>query len=330
MKRKIGTLWFAICLLPGAAFAGELEERTKLTQYVASLFQAEEFAELDRLAEKYRREESRTGSGVWKLTRFYMGLYGPGGPESQREARIIALEEKYLRWAEQNPKSTVAHIGYAGVLIDHGWYFRGTAPASEVPREAWKPLREYLAKARKYLLAHKEDALVDPHWYSIMLVVAKAESWPRPDFRKLVEEGAARHPYYYDLYFSAIHYLLPKWHGDRAQIEEFANFAVEKTQEKEGIGMYARVYWYVSQIQYGTELFTGTQIVWDKMSGGIDDVLARYPDQWNINNFAHFACLARDRQKTAELTVRVTGGPIIAAWDNREATYEKCRKWATS
>lgn len=328
MKRTIGTLWFAICLLPGSAFAGELEERVELKRYVASLFQAEEFAELDRLAEKFRKEESRTGSGLWKLTLFYGGLYLPREAGFGHEA-YEALEGKYLRWAEQNPESTVAHIGFANTLVDHAWVFRGTGWASEVPRDAWKPFREYLAKARLYLRDHKQ-AKLDPQWYYVMLVVAKGESWPRPAFQKLVDEGIGRHPYYYEIYFVAIDYLLPKWHGDRARIEEFANFAVEKTQEKEGIGMYARVYWYASQIQYGTELFTGTQVVWKKMSAGIDDVLARYPDQWNINNFAHFACLARDRRKTAELTVRIKDGPILYAWQNKRESYEKCRKWATS
>jgi hypothetical protein len=330
MKRTIGTLWFVICLLPGSAFAGELEERVELKTYISTLFQAEEFDELDRLAEKYRTQESRTESGLWKLTLFYDGLYVPQESDGEVEALFVADEEKFRRWAEQNPNSAVAHIGYAQVLINHAWFFRGSGWASEVPREAWKPFREYHAKAHRHLLDHRQDALVDPQWYNVMLRIAKAENWPRSAFQKLVDEAVGRHPYFYEIYFKAIDYLLPMWHGDPAQIEEFANFAVEKTQDKEGLGMYARIYWYASQAQFRTELFTDTQIVWDKMSVGIDDVLARYPDQWNINNFAHFACLARDRRKTAELTVRIEDGPILYAWQNKRESYEKCRKWATN
>lgn len=314
------------CLVP--AYAGELEDREVIARQMSFLFVTEEFAELDRLAEVYRSAESRTDSGLWKLTLFYIGLYVPRASGRYDAAYYEAIEEKYLRWTEQNPHSTVARIGYASTLISHAWTFRGHGPASEVPPEAWAPFREYLAKARLYLLDPGQDWRIDPQWYDVMLVLAKSEGWSPTDFSALVDEATERHPYYYEIYFKAIGYLLPKWYGDRALIEDFAGFAVERTREREGEGMYARIYWYVSQIQYGTELFTDTQVVWSRMAKSIDDVLVRYPDQWNINNFARFACLAGDKEKTRELVARVVGRPMSAVWDDREPFFERCRSWA--
>lgn len=65
------------------------------------------------------------------------------------------------------------------------------------------------------------------------------------------------------------------------------------------------------------------------MKRGIADVLKRYPDQWNINNFAHFACLAGDRDETAKLTARVTDS-IPEAWANDATLLARCREWANA
>jgi hypothetical protein len=65
------------------------------------------------------------------------------------------------------------------------------------------------------------------------------------------------------------------------------------------------------------------------MKRGIVDVLKRYPDQWNINNFAHFACLAGDRKETARLTALVTE-PIREAWAKDATLFARCRDWASS
>lgn len=325
--RTIGLLLAVSALAAAAglpARAGELEDRGAIKRDVSALFTAEEFDALDRMAAEYRTQESRTASGLWKLTLFYHGLYVPReGPAD--DAYWVAVEKKFLRWAAHNPHSAAAHIGYANTLIHHTWFYRGKGWARDVPQEAWKPFNEYLEKARLYLMEHKETA--DSKWYDVMLVTAKAENWPLDRFLALVEEATAKYPYFYEIYFRAIDYLLPKWHGDVAMIEAFANLAVEKTREREGTGMYPRIYWYASQIQYGTSLFTGTEVVWARMSAGIDDVLARYPDQWNINNFAHFACLARDREKAAALLARIEGEPIEYAWAHKLATYKVCKTW---
>lgn len=329
MTKRISAL-LLIALIAAAwtpVRAGELEDRAAIARRVSALFQAEKFDELDRMADEFRTRESRSNSGLWKLTLFYGGLY------VQHEGKVDEgyfekVENLLLKWAEQNPDSTVARIGYAATLIDHAWFYRGTGWARNVPAEAWEPFYEYVAKARLHLLEHKEVTDKDPVWYHMMLVVAKAENWPLDRFLHLVEEGTAKHPYFYEIYFRAIEYLLPKWHGDRSMIEGFANIAVEKTREREGEGMYARIYWFTSQVQYETRLFTDSDIIWARMSAGIDDVLARYHDQWNINNFAHFACLARDRNKAAALLARIDGPPIRSAWANDVTNYESCKSWA--
>lgn len=330
------TIWMVLCLLPvclASAQASEPEDNQAIERHVLNLFEAEEFAELDRLAEKYRANETRTGAGHWKLTMFYSGLSSVNPPCACDGAttaafrEIESIEARYLRWIEQNPESTVARIAYASTLTDHAWLFRGTGLGSMVAPEAWAPFRDHLAKARRYLRDHKQNTRNDPQWYFVMLIVAKGENWSLLAFQRLVDEAVAAHPYYHEIYYKAVDYLLPQWHGNLALIEEFANFAVEKTREKDGAGMYARVYWYASWSRFGNGLFSETGVVWDKLAAGFDDILERYPDQWNINNFAYFACLAKDRERSSELIARIEGPPIPAAWRYDDAAFGECQGW---
>lgn len=326
MKRclLIMTLLLAV---PLACGAGELEDRRAIGEQVSSLFMHEQFDELERLAQQFRTTEERTSSGLWKLTLFYSAINDVADGDEREEQYWESIEAKALRWVNAYPGSPTPHIAYAMILVGHAWMFRGSGWSDDVKQGNWKPFQEYLARAAKYLREHKDIADVDPRWYETMLNIACAENWDRERFNKLVNEATERHPYFYQIYFAAIDYLTPKWHGSKEQVEAFASFATEKTAAREGVGMYARVYWYVAQVQYRSRLFTESAVVWGRMKQGIDDVLARYPDQWNINNFAHFACLAWDGRETRELIERVQGAPIPQAWDSA-SQYEQCKTWA--
>ena len=319
-----------VLLLSGvtsALGADELEGRKIISARVSNLFMQERFGELERLADQYRMTGERTSSGLWKLTLFYSGISDVADGNNINETYWNSIEARARRWVEEYPASPTPRIAYSLILIGHAWKFRGSGWAEEVNPDARKPFHEYLNKARVYLLEHKDIAGSDPRWYEAMLSVALAEDWDIKRFNKLVDEATTRHPYFYQIYFGAINYLTPKSHGNRQQIEAFANFAVSKTVDMDGMGMYARVYWYAAQAHFRDHLFTDSSVVWDKMKKGIADVLQRYPDQWNINNFAHFACLAWDKDETRGLMGRIQGAPIPQAWEDR-TQYQQCRTWA--
>jgi len=334
MRAAILSVVFLLPMALATARAGELEDRQAIMDDALSLFLTEQFVEIDRVAEQYRADDARTGSGVWKLTRFYDGIENvtAGLRGHYGKALIEDVDRRYQRWFAQNPDSVIAQIAYAGLFIDRAWLFRGSGFARDVAPEAWAPFRANLATARRHLMDHKQTASIDPMWYVTMLIIATGEGWSQSEFQALLDEATAAHPYFYEIYFKALEYLLPKWHGDIAMIEEFANYAVERTQDEEGMGMYARIYWYASQTQYGGNLFVDTQVTWRKMAAGIDDVLERYPNQWNINNFARFACIAGDRERTLALIARIDDGPILEAWGDSAAgedlmTFRQCRDW---
>ncbi|PZV16403.1 MAG: hypothetical protein DCF22_05445 [Leptolyngbya sp.] len=44
-----------------------------------------------------------------------------------------------------------------------------------------------------------------------------------------------------------------------------------------------------------------SKVDWKKISQGFEDIVARYPDAWNLANYARFACLAEDKAKSKAL-----------------------------
>jgi hypothetical protein len=309
------------------AAADELSERQEMKSQVTNLFFAEDFKTLETVAAEFRTQRTRSPSGVWRLTTFYYAFNTVLPIENKDEIfwdRAKAISD---RWVRQFPESPTSHVVRGIVLKLYAWKFRGGGYASTVSADSWPVFFSKLAEAREYLQRTKEFGSTDPQWYDVMADIAVAEGWESAEFEKLLEEGLTREPLYYQLYFTAVNYFTPKWGGDPTKIEAFANAAVKRTQKEEGSSLYARIYWVASQIQYGAGLFSGSDVVWDQMKHGIHDVLARYPDQWNINNFAYFACLARDRDETRRLMQMMADYPIMAAWRNPE-TFSRCMAFA--
>ncbi len=75
--------------------------------------------------------------------------------------------------------------------------------------------------------------------------------------------------------------------------------------------MYVRMYWPLAGLGHGNRLFSETYVRWDEMKSRIEEILKKYPDQWNINNFAKFVCLAGDFKMTKKMMDRLEGRPIL-------------------
>jgi hypothetical protein len=83
----------------------------------------------------------------------------------------------------------------------------------------------------------------------------------------------------------------------------------------------------IAQAEYGRNLFTKSDVRWDQMKMGIKDVIKKYPDQWNINNFSLFSCFAKDKEMTKKLMNMIEARPIISVWKDGNF-YDSCLDWA--
>lgn len=307
--------------------ADELAERAAIDSTVRELIARQDFAELERIANSFLNSKARTSSGLWKIGVFDEAITDAFRCKCSDDAFWDGAEKSMNDWIRKYPMSINAHLAYAHVLLERAWNIRGLGYVDSVAPESWKPFYEQVEKARAFLIEHEEIGNSDPRWNNMIVAIANLQGISENEYEAVASAALDRHPDYYPIYFETMLHHLPKWGGSTVAIEKFAREAVVRSRAKEGHGMYARIYWYAAQSQYGNNLFLSSSVDWPEMKKGIDDVLKAYPDQWNINNFAKFACVARDREKTRELLDQMSGAPIPQAWGS-QAAFENCRDWA--
>ncbi|HSC67061.1 MAG TPA: hypothetical protein VLC79_05200, partial [Cellvibrio sp.] len=273
-------------LFSSLSLGGELEDRREISRVAKELMLHGSFSELENLASMYRDTEERTSSGLWKLTLFYGAFGDVNSNEVKDEKNWNELVKNTDLWITAYPKSPTPYIVKALVLKKEAWAIRGVGYSNTVAPSAWKPFYEKIELSRNVLEESKLISSEDPHWHSTMAEIATIQAWDEVEFKKFTNQSFSKFPNYFQLYFNAMNYYTPKWRGSADKVEIFATEIMEKTKSKEGFGMYARIYWYASQSQFQGKLFEKSKVRWDIMSKGIDDVLNKFPDQWNINSFA--------------------------------------------
>jgi hypothetical protein len=320
LLRSIVVLAF---LVGTSANAEETAERAAIKTEVARLFAAADYAALDALALRYLQGE-RTSSGTWKLDQYDLGLSEAFEHRADDTAYWQDLETRLGNWIAASPDSSAAHLAHARALLTRAWGYRGFGYAKDVREQDWQPFRDHVAAARKDLEVNQETGKANPLWYQMLLEVAKVQKWPVVEYMQLFDEGVARHPAFYQLYFNASSGFQPEWGGSFAAFDDFAKSAQQRSQATEGAAVYARIYWHLFESPLAARVFTETKLDWPLLRQGIQDVLAKYPDQWNINHFAKFACLAGDGELTTELTGRITLLYYSTAWKDM-AEFATCQ-----
>ena len=121
---------------------------------------------------------------------------------------------------------------------------------------------------------------------------------------------------------------MPKWGGTWRDVDDLARLAAAAARERDGDANYARAYWNLLQRQ-GTpnkNIFQDTEVSWQLMKKGFEDLVARYPHSaWVVNAFAGFSCLAGDKSTFREIWPRIGAYLDHRAWPEK-AQPEACVK----
>ena len=308
--------------------ADEIADRESITDTVKSAFLDGDFKKLDALADEYRNSKARTGSGLWKLSRFYSAFDTLGDSPAYGERSLDRLEQQAKKWIDEAPESKSAYIAYATLLYQHAFFVRGSDYASAVAPGKWPVFLKYLAEARRQLEASKAFASSDPHWYAIMLNVATGENWPEPKFDALLDEATAREAYYYEVYFAAITRKSPMWGGSIEDVNKLIEHAVALTKPEDGSGFYARGYWFAMGWTLRRKMFENSTTYWPRINAGFESLVKQYPDDWNLNSFARFACISRDPKVAHRAFLQLDGRIIPQMWES-DTMARTCEEWAT-
>ncbi len=283
----------------------------------AELFSNRQFAKLNALEQEYRNDE-RTPSGAWKLTVFYNGgLYFLPPKDAHFEENWSAIFAIAKEWVAKNP-SPAAYIVLANAYMNYGW------DLSEAAKDDKKLYHKKTLLARKLLESHKAEMAGDPHWYATMARIGAAQQWSANQVWDLYAKGVKANPYYYEMHYQILDALVPYWDDPGVAAFQLAGIALQDTHGKDR-ELYARILWHAMQEKYAPYGWPNNYN-WSQMKSSMNDLVARYPDQWNINNMAHIACRSGDKKLTVSLMGRMTTH-FDEVWDDEVVTYDLCREW---
>lgn len=291
--------------------------REAISSRVEKLLKSEDFAALNTMADDFRTTRARTPSGVWKLRVLHMSIRNYIAESQSGEGCVSAAHPMLKRWMEFTPAAPLPPISEANALLEQAWCKRYDS--------AWGT-NAFLAdagEAEQMLATHKTSAAIDPEFFATAEDVAFVTKPDKADFKRLLDEGVAREPGYYGLYFSAMKYYVSHAYGSTREVDDLARFAAEKTASTDGAGAYARVYW--AYLDCGCALW-GSSIDWPLMKRSMAEVVDHYHSDWNIVTFAKISCRMRDPLEAAKYFRQVRHDNGLA-WDNSE-DRSRCRKFA--
>ncbi|MFP5391839.1 MAG: hypothetical protein ACLGI6_09870, partial [Gammaproteobacteria bacterium] len=75
------------------------------------------------------------------------------------------------------------------------------------------------------------------------------------------------------------------------------------------------------------DIFANSKVDWPTMRDGFDDMIAHYPDPWNIASYASFACNAKDKATTLKIMSRPDYVSVPEAWQGKLPQFY-CEAWA--
>lgn len=316
---KLQLVFFILLMGPVAAFSQTPPPETdgppataEVSWQAQQYFAYGDYQKLDALFERHSNPNERLDDGRWPLRAIEPGIRGLF--DSYNEWELMG--KKIAEWKTQKPDSTGAAITEAIYWNRYAWAARGEGTAGTVTPEGWELFRERLERGRQVLEQSRSYASNNPLWYDQYLEVALGQGWSQEKYQELFDEAIELQPYYYDHYFSMTRYLTPRWHGSYEELEQFARAAIENTAVVEGHTLYARIYWFLNQIEsFDFRIFEDSHASWDLMKKGFEDLMARYPNSyWNLNNFASFACRAGDKKTYQGIRKRIGKEVFHMAW----------------
>ena len=261
---------------------------------VRSLFNQENFSQLDEIAEAARSQKQRFLGGGWKLRVFYNALREPGS--------LTATDDVWNALAR-------AYLGFA-------WKARGNGPGETVTLESWKVFSERVQKARDTLNDAKSISAANPQWYVEMETIALAQGWDRDTTEKLVGDASDVEPGYFYIYSQYANYLLPKWYGEPGDSEDFLKSAADRIGGAEGDFIYFQIARNLNCCRPKAQM---PNLSWDRVKQGFA-ALERLHGSTNdqVNAFAFMAVRQGDSETAQQLFARIGDNWDEDVWGSKD------------
>jgi hypothetical protein len=233
------------------------------------------------------------------------------------------------KWQRVYPDSVTARVADGTARLGYGWAARGFGYANTVSVEASKILADSTEKALTLAQKAPANPLDDcPERYLLLLKIGKTKGWDRGIFISALDAAIKYEPMYHGYYAQTRDYLQPRWYGKEDEWLSFVDTADVLAMNAGSRELYVRL---ISSVWPSTwQNFNNTTITWGKMRKGFSDLEQNYPNSpFNLNNFARFACLAKDKDVAKKLFTKIGDEPYMELWQNiKEIDFDACRTWA--
>ena len=200
------------------------KQERRFQKQVEGLLVAEQFDDLDQMADGFRREKTRTPGGGWRLREFYGLLDAPQLTDKDSIDHLGHL----AAWMTKRPESITARVAMATSMTRWAWVARGNGYANTVSPESFQLFTQRAQVAQRILQESQDLKQKCPQWYSTMMTVGLALNWSERQVKENFERGIQFEPEYFYLYKEYANYLLPKWDGQPGDAARFAKKAADK------------------------------------------------------------------------------------------------------
>jgi Domain of unknown function (DUF4034) len=282
----------------------------------------DKFDDLDRMADKYRREKTRQPGGVWKLRSFYELLDSPELSDADSSAHLEHLQ----KWMTARPESVTARIALATSLDRWAWIARGHTYASGVSPEGWRLFKDRSSQAAAILTGAANLPTPDPQFYAESMMVGLEQQWDAARMQDMLERGLQLEPGYYYLDKHYATYLLPKWHGKAGDSAGFAKDEANRAGGEAGDQLYYEIA--TTLLARGNDEFSPQELDWQRIQRGYASISAQYGTSERIkNDLAYMAWRYRDVPVAASQFALIGDKWSRGVWGTREF-YDKIRDWS--
>lgn len=302
-----------------------LSSRVEIFKVVNALKSFSAFDELDDLATNMREAKSMTANGYPALALYYEQLArridDPDISIEKIDEQIKRSENEVGKWLKKRPESSAAHLEMAKTFFDAGWMIRGSGYANSVTEEKWKGYKEYMEKSRAYLTQCYTVCRADPEWYRLMLAVMRSSSESGDLYFRTFVEGFEKFPEYSPIYTEFAFRLTPKWGGTVQLFENFAKEVASKFPTNTGDAAYARIYFDAADWPENPK-FSEWKVNCPRLIRGHDEIVAKFPTDYNFNVAAFTAMLCTDAKATKRFLAKIRNSPDLRIWGSttEEAT----------
>ncbi|HEY9028240.1 MAG TPA: hypothetical protein VIP05_28365 [Burkholderiaceae bacterium] len=318
-------LWLSMSASHGANATQEAQRQ--LREDAASRIAAGQFESLLAQADQALKTKERIADGRWKLALLLGGMRRGFERAVHAPEDWTTLGTRLRTLAAAHPDSPDAWLFVAVLEDSHAWATRGPGNAGSVTTMGFDAFRRYNERARAVLEEHPMRS--NPAWFALRIKVGGELHESADSLDRLFDEAFKREPDYQQTWFSRVTFLEPQWGGSVADVVRFARRGADDLSPAEGRGMMARVLWLVNETGV-TQALTHPDVDWNTLKASMEDVVRRYPDDWNAQPYLFESCARSDKAEARRLLALVKDAPIAELLNDNVDGFRACVEWTKS